>query len=634
MAVDPSNGNVYVTDGFSTVDEYTGTGQFVLRIGKEVNAIKDSTTGATVAEKNLCTAVSGDTCKGAASSELGTTEPAAIRNSEVMAAGGPEDLLYVGDEHRVQEFEADGKYKREIPLTSILSTPESMVTALTVDTAGELYLIYRHVAEGRNVIRRFNSGGEETGKLTVNRKEPNPNAESVEVGTQGIALDSAGRLAVSERERIPFPGTGDRFFGTLYQAETFRPITEFSVPGFVGGLAFTPNGELFANRENGVLSYVPVPVAELVASPATCGAGGEQESDVTLSCALAGEVNPEGVSETEVWFGWGRTPVLGSTTPARPVASGEALVPVSAPVEGLRPSETFYYRLEGHDHNVKAPEALGSETRSFTTPTVAPRVLGEPAVSFVGSSSAVMSGVLNPENDSTHYQFQYGACETLDTCPGAGETGSLESAFYGKVPTTLEAKGLQPGTVYHYRLTAENTGGVARGVEGQFTTAPAPVVGAVTGSAGGVGVGSAVISGAVSPDGQPAVYAFELGIANGSATQFGVVFSGQVPGSSALVPESLALSGLQPGVTYAYRIAVHSGYGSAVGETVTFTTQGLPAVLVSPVAPALLAVPAVAFPRVESPLRVKAKPKQTKAKRSKKAKKTKKGKKGKRTGKR
>jgi hypothetical protein len=103
----------------------------------------------------------------------------------------------------------------------------------------------------------------------------------------------------------------------------------------------------------------------------------------------------------------------------------------------------------------------------------------------------------------------------------------------------------------------------------------------------------------VNPDGQPASYVFELGIYAGAATQYGVVFSGSTTAVVGAVPESLGLTGLQPGTAYAYRVKISSGYGTSYGEQATFTTLGLPTVLVSPVAPALLTVPRIVFP-VES----------------------------------
>ena len=93
------------------------------------------------------------------------------------------------------------------------------------------------------------------------------------------------------------------------------------------------------------------------------------------------------------------------------------------------------------------------------------------------------------------------------------------------------------------------------------------------------------------PEGQPATYAFELGVYAGAGTQYGTAFRGSVSASGTLVEESLGLSGLQPGTTYAYRITVSSGYGQATGATQTFTTEGLPSVLSVPGALAMLSVP-------------------------------------------
>jgi hypothetical protein len=163
---------------------------------------------------------------------------------------------------------------------------------------------------------------------------------------------------------------------------------------------------------------------------------------------------------------------------------------------------------------------------------------------------------------------------------------------------------LQPGTLYHYRLTAVNeTGQTAVDQagepvlpEGVFTTAPAPFPQAITGGAAMIGATSALVSGSAGPEGQPATYAFELGVYAGQGTQFGTAFKGSVSASAALIQESLGLSGLQPGTTYAYRITVSSGYGQATGATQTFTTDGLPAVLAVPATLPLLAVPAIVFP--------------------------------------
>ena len=140
VTVDPSTGDVYVQDYANhRVDEYTATGQFVLTVGREVNETNDKKPGASTAEKNLCTAESADTCKAGIRSTLGSVEHGAFNFAQtcgdLLAVGGPEGLLYVGDAYRVQELKPDGAWVREISLASISgSEPEvDHVEALALD---------------------------------------------------------------------------------------------------------------------------------------------------------------------------------------------------------------------------------------------------------------------------------------------------------------------------------------------------------------------------------------------------------------------------------------------------------------------------------------------------------------------
>ena len=602
IAIDPSSGDLYTVESDigengsgqliagGRVQEFTAEGQFVLEAGQEVNA---KTKG------NICTREEmekeGVQCTGPALDPLGylgagVAEPDAFavpNQTGVVAVGGPEDLVYIGEEHRVQELETDGKYKREIPLTAISSGERSFVMALAVNEAGDVYLVY---PGGENTVREFDPAGQQITDFPLSAT------------ITSLSVDPSGRLAVGEDG-----GNNSVFFGSLLEGGSGRLITEFSEPGalypFVTGSAFGPNGELYAAKsvDGEVLVYRPVPVAELTTGSPVCAPGVENGSDATFACTLGGEANPEGVAGTEVFFEHGRTTGLGEVTAKQPVGSAR---PVSAGVQGLAPDETYYARLAGEDDNARAPERLTGETVSFATPSVAPKILGAPSVSFLTSFSAVFSGGLNPENTNTAYEFQYGACENLDACPGVLRTRTLESAAYGQTTAIIDAGGLEPATVYHYRLLAGNEhvvagkpeGGAATGTVGTFTTGPAPVPQASTGSVSAVGTTSATVTGSVNPDGQPAVYSFEAGLFEGAATQYGVVFSGTVGASTTAVQESVGLSGLQPGAAYAYRIKIASGYGTAYGETLTFTTQGLPAVLTAPITPALLAVPSIVFP--------------------------------------
>ncbi len=275
---------------------------------------------------------------------------------------------------------------------------------------------------------------------------------------------------------------------------------------------------------------------------------------------------------------------------------------VNASITGVPPNTTVYFRLAAEDENVKVPEVLASQTVSFKTPIVAPRIVGEPQAQFVKAFSVVMFAELNPENANTKYYFEY-----WPTANPADKmrTSSEESAAYGLIGVLHEATELQPGTTYDYRLVANNEhngeGGGVDGQQGSFTTAPTPRVEAETGSVSEVTETSAVVSGTANPDGQPATYAFELGVYDGASTHFGIVATGSAGAVTKPISEELAVTGLQPGTTYAYRIAISSGYGNAVGATATFTTAGLPEVLTSPTALPMLPVPSIVFPTKPTP---------------------------------
>jgi hypothetical protein len=630
VAVDPNTGDVYVKDVPNwRVVEYTADGKFVLMIGKHVNATNGG---------NLCTEheieIESVTCQAGEkepekSSEHGAFNFSQGNGNQVIV--GSTGTLYVGDEHRVQEFSSLGTWQDEVSLSSLSSEPQSTASAVTVDEAGDVFLLYRVRFEGgtehehADTVREFDPGHKEINNFLVVARDP-----SAEVQVRGMALDGDGRLAVVAFE-AGLHETHSFFapLGMLYQAGTGKLITEFAAGNGVG-LAFNDEDELFeaaSPPESGheVLGYNPVPVAELVTLPQSCKPGVVHESDATFDCLLHGEVNPEGVAGTEVWFQWGSTCTFGLETPKQQISTGNAPVPVPpADLEGLRPNEQVCYRLAGYDENDHSPESpLTGTALSFTTPTVPPVVIGEPSATFVKASSVVFFGEVNPEHDETEYLFEYGTCADVTSC--AVKTQVRKSSAYGAIGVALEATGLQPATVYHYRLVGVNEKHEAAVDEkgqlpstGSFTTAPAPLPQASTGPPSGIGSTTATISGTVDPDGRAATYSFEVGIDKDAETQYGTVFSGSAGSGVSPVTKTFGLSGLQPGTVYSYRIALHSGEELVLGASVGFETQGLPQVLVPPASPPILQLPpGVSFPKSAPAAKKTTKPKRKKAKKRK-----------------
>jgi len=290
IAVDPFTGDVYVLEianGNYRVDRYTTAGRFVWVIGKRVNVARSG---------NICRASEVQRlrvkCASGRRSATGSLEHAAFKfpqqEGNLLAAGGPDDLLFVGDEQRVQEFDAAGKWRREIALASVSSAPGSSVTAVAVTVSGELYLVYR-VAGGKvgsgmeqnSVVRRFNQKGEQVGEFSVT-----PRLANAIVDIDGIAIEAAGRIAVIGVE----VGVGlHQRFGYIYDGATGDLIGRFSPPTDNDGLTFNSHGDLYvaATDDQEVVGYVPGPVSQLLSEPVPCEIAPADDFSAAFECALA-----------------------------------------------------------------------------------------------------------------------------------------------------------------------------------------------------------------------------------------------------------------------------------------------------------------------------------------------------------
>jgi hypothetical protein len=93
--------------------------------------------------------------------------------------------------------------------------------------------------------------------------------------------------------------------------------------------------------------------------------------------------------------------------------------------------------------------------------------------SEVNRSTARLNALVNPSEADTSYRFEYGP----DTSYGSrvpvpdGDLGSGSEA----VKATQLLTGLQPGSVYHYRIVATSSAGTTEGEDETFSTFPAPV---------------------------------------------------------------------------------------------------------------------------------------------------------------
>ncbi|HUA75218.1 MAG TPA: hypothetical protein VL988_10720 [Solirubrobacteraceae bacterium] len=107
---------------------------------------------------------------------------------------------------------------------------------------------------------------------------------------------------------------------------------------------------------------------------------------------------------------------------------------------------------------------------------VAAQAAGAPKVTTgtarsVSYASAVLTGAVNPNGSNTSYYFQYGPTKAYGSQTGIADAGSGSSA--NNVRLTIS--GLQPITIYHYRLVAVNSAGVALGADRTLKTEKVPL---------------------------------------------------------------------------------------------------------------------------------------------------------------
>jgi hypothetical protein len=193
------------------------------------------------------------------------------------------------------------------------------------------------------------------------------------------------------------------------------------------------------------------------------------------------------------------------------------------------------------------------------------------AASAIGTTGATLNASVRAYGVDTTYHFEYGTTTsygsrwpTVDADAGSGTT----SVSVSSVPS-----GLSPGTAYHYRVVATNSGGTTNGADRTFTTLSPPTV--ATGPASAVTGTTATLGGSVNPNGAATTYHFEYGTTAAYGTQSPTVDASAGSGSSP-VSESASLTGLTPGTTYHFRLVAKSSVGTSTGDDQLFTTDPAP----------------------------------------------------------
>lgn len=204
--------------------------------------------------------------------------------------------------------------------------------------------------------------------------------------------------------------------------------------------------------------------AALAASSPTVATGSATQLTDT-SAVLSGTVNPNG-SSTGYDFEYGLTPAYGFSTASHSAGSGTKLKSISLTISGLIPGTVYHYRLDALN---KGGGSVGAD-RSFKTTGFPPAAVITGGASLIGTSVATLTGTVDPEGETTAWLFQYG----LTTGYGYETFAQALPALSSTLTVSAQLTGIEPGTLFHYRLVAYHGSVATVGADQTLLTEPSP----------------------------------------------------------------------------------------------------------------------------------------------------------------
>jgi hypothetical protein len=232
-------------------------------------------------------------------------------------------------------------------------------------------------------------------------------------------------------------------------------------------------------------------------------------------------------------------------------------------ITGLTANTKYYVRAYATN---SVGTAYGNEL-NFTTNSAssAPPTAAVASATLVTNTAATLNGAVNANGSATTVTFEYGP-----TILYGLEISATPATATGTSITNVSAalSGLIPGTLYHYRVKAVNSGGTSYSTDMTFTTTQVPV--SVTEQASLIANTTVTLNGTVNANNLSTTVTFEYGLTIAYGSPASAVPSPVTGGTPTTV--SSAITGLTQGTTYHYRVKAASSGGTSYGDDVQFVT--------------------------------------------------------------
>jgi hypothetical protein len=411
-----------------------------------------------------------------------------------------------------------------LQLSAIFSGPSApnQPQALAVDQAtGDVYVLDLGLNGFSSTIERFSATGN---PVPFSASESYVRLNEL----TGTPSNSFFLSFLSPDAGIAVDNSGGPFDGDIYVTDGFNAVVDVFAPSgtYLGqlnglgapegsfvpcGVAVDPQGRVYVGDDNGFVEmYTPtsanLPVTEgdytvsaLSGVGGVCAVATDAAGDVFASVYETGPLDEYAHSQFPASgsaVGLASEVDANSRAVAVDPSSGHVFVDEGAQisafdVSGSTPTliETFG-SLGGSAHGLAVYAPSGSESTLYASNEAAvpapavelfrPAVPAPPAVvseseGKVTSSSADLKARVNPDFADTTYHFEYGPTTSYGTkAPipdmDIGSEGGLAALSAPNSAAEVHIQGLQPGTVYHYRVVASNASGTTVGHDATFET--------------------------------------------------------------------------------------------------------------------------------------------------------------------